>query len=117
MPSKGARYRVTLLSKAHKGLPRVRVIVRDSDADALESARRELRRVRRTDPAHLVYDVWTVWKLVTPGHPGVLLGEGTITDDRSTVESRSRDSHRAGLGERRNPVGPFQPDGPHTPDR
>ena len=110
MSAKGRRYRITLACSSHKDLPRIRTIIRDTDRDAIDSGERELRRYRRTDPANLIYDRWTVWKLNRAGGPGSKIGEGTIDGQESTVD-RVRENLRTARGSR-NPAGggPFKPE-------
>lgn len=70
-------YKISIWSSRHTKPPRVRYVRRDTPADAVDSAKRELRRIRRTDPDGLHFDRWELRRHTFPVSFQPKLAEGT----------------------------------------
>lgn len=51
-------WKITLWCSSHAKPPRVRIVARSTRAEAVDSAKRELRRIRNTDEANRCFDRW-----------------------------------------------------------
>jgi hypothetical protein len=93
MPRRDDLYQIVVRCENHAYLPRVRIVARESDAAGIDSAVRELRRIRRTVPDGKNFDRWDLYDYSRGNRNRTLVAEGNLAGADRIVIARTH--HRA----------------------